>query len=337
VSANEVARVSSWSSAAGPPVALIMGAGPQDAPRGLERIGERATLRYAPDPPALAAALPEADLLFFWRAEREELPAVWDRATRLRWIQSASAGVDALLFPALVASDVVVTNARGVFDEPIAEWVMGVLLAVSVDLVETLALQREQVWRHRETRRFAGSRVLVVGPGPIGRAIGLKAIALGAEVSLVGREPRPDPVFGRVLGIDALAELLPAADHVVNALPLTEGTRRLFDERAFAAMGPRTSFVNIGRGATVDEEALIGGLRAGRPAFAALDVFDVEPLPASSPLWSLPGVIVSPHMCGDVAGWEDAVVDIFVDNVGRFVRGEPLRNLVDKRLGFGIG
>jgi phosphoglycerate dehydrogenase-like enzyme len=139
------------------------------------------------------------------------------------------------------------------------------------------------------------------------------------------------------VGVEHLHEALAAADHVVNALPLAPGTRRLFGAEAFAAMRATAVFVNVGRGATVDEAALIVALQDGEIAGAALDVFEVEPLPPSSPLWSMPNVVVSPHMCGDVAGWEEDVVRVFVDNAGRWVRGEPLRNLVDTRLGFGAG
>jgi phosphoglycerate dehydrogenase-like enzyme len=124
---------------------------------------------------------------------------------------------------------------------------------------------------------------------------------------------------------------------VLDALPLTAETRHVFDAAALAAMRPSARFYNVGRGATVDEPALIEALRAGVIAGAALDVYEEEPLPASSPLWSMPNAIVSPHACGDVDGWEETVVGVFVDNVGRFARGEPLRNPVDATAGFGVG
>jgi phosphoglycerate dehydrogenase-like enzyme len=275
--------------------------------------------------------------VYFWRADREQLPAAWPRFERLRWIQSASAGVDLLLFPALVDSDVVVTNARGVFDEPIAEWVLAMLLAFSTDTLRTLSLQREARWEHRETRRLAGSRLVIVGQGPIGRAAARRARALGMDVRAVGRSARVDDELGDVMPIERLHEVLASADHVLNALPLAPGTAGLFDAGAFSAMRPSATFVNVGRGATVDEPALVAALQGGTIAAAALDVFAEEPLPPDSPLWSLPNVVVSPHMCGDFAGWEQAVVSIFVDNAGRWVRGEPLRNVIDKRLGFGAG
>jgi phosphoglycerate dehydrogenase-like enzyme len=318
------------------PLVVVLGdAG--DPPPGIEAAEAAVRLRYASDADQLAASGPEAEAVYFWDGEREQLMDVWHRLERLRWIQTASAGVDGLLFPELVASDVAVTNARGVFDEPIAEWVIAMLLAFSTDTLTTLALQREARWQHRETRRLAGSRLVVVGPGPIGRAAARKARGLGMRVSAVGRTAREEIDLGSVAPIERLHEILATADHVLNALPLAPGTEGLFDAAAFAAMPDSATFVNVGRGATVDEPALIEALRTGGIAAAALDVFAQEPLPPESPLWSLPNVVVSPHMCGDRLGWEQEVVAIFVDNAGRWARGEPLRNLVDTRLGFGVG
>jgi phosphoglycerate dehydrogenase-like enzyme len=131
--------------------------------------------------------------------------------------------------------------------------------------------------------------------------------------------------------------MLAEADVVLDALPLSPGTHHFFDADAFAAMKPTARFLNVGRGATVDEAALVDALERGSLGGAALDVFEEEPLPAGSPLWTLPTVVVSPHICGDFDGWERAVVDVFLDNLGRFVRGETLRNRVDTEAGFGIG
>ncbi len=318
------------------PVVVVLGE-VDDPPPGIEAAAADVELRYPARTEELIDLAPQADAVYFWRADRDQLPAAWPRFHRLRWIQSASAGVDLLLFPALVDSDVVVTNARGVFDEAIAEWVIGMLLAFTTDTLQTLALQREARWEHRATRRLAGSRLVIVGPGPIGRAAARKARALGVHVTAVGRTARDDDDLGRVVPISRLHETLATADHVLNALPLAPGTAGLFDAGAFTAMRPSATFINVGRGATVDEAALIAALREGRIAAAALDVFTQEPLPAESPLWTLSNVVISPHMCGDFQGWEEAVVAIFVDNAGRWVRGEPLRNLVDTRLGFGAG
>jgi phosphoglycerate dehydrogenase-like enzyme len=153
----------------------------------------------------------------------------------------------------------------------------------------------------------------------------------------VGRAARHDPELGDVAGPDGLLDALGRADHVLDAVPMTEATRGMFDAAAFAAMRPTARFYNVGRGATVDEHALIDALAAGSIAGAALDVFVEEPLPADSPLWTMPNVIVSPHVCGDVAGWEETVVALFVENARRFAAGERLRNVVDTAAGFGVG
>jgi phosphoglycerate dehydrogenase-like enzyme len=322
----------------GRPVAIVLGAAADDQPPGIGRAADVCDLRYARDADELASTIGEAEAAFFWRASRSWLESAWPKASNLRWIQTASDGVDGLLFPALAHREgLVVTNARGVFDEPIAEWVIAVMLAIASGLHTSIVEQPARRWsegRHRG--RLAGAHLVVVGPGPIGRATARRARALGMSVMGVGRAARSDGVFESIVGPDDFHTALADGDYVLDALPLTAKTRHLFNAAAFAAMKPTAHFINVGRGPTVDESALIDALRAGRIAGAALDVFETEPLPESSPLWTLPGVIVSPHICGDVAGWERAVVDVFVDNAGRFARGEPLRNRVDVRLGFGM-
>lgn len=316
---------------------VVLGAGPHDPPPGIEAASPLAELRWAPAPEDLGAVLPGADALFFWRAERSWLADAWHLAGDLRWIQSASDGVDGLLFPALVDSGVLVTNARGVFDESIAEWVIAAIGAFATGLATSVRDGAAGVWDDERRRdRVAGSRLLIVGPGPIGRAAAVRARALGMEVEAIGRRARDDDVFGQVRGPEDFREALARADHVLDALPMAPGTERLFDVAAFAAMRPTARFYNVGRGGTVDEPALVEALRTGRIAGAALDVFAQEPLPADSPLWSMPNVIVSPHICGDFEGWERVVVDLFVENLGRFVRGTPLRNPVDPVAGFGV-
>jgi phosphoglycerate dehydrogenase-like enzyme len=320
------------------PVVVVLGASADDPPPGIGSVADVVDLRYAPDLDSTMAQLSDADAVFWWGADASWLPEAWGQATRLRWIQSASAGVDSLLFPELVASDVDVTNARGVFDEPIAEWVIASMLAFATGLHASILHQQLREWTSgRTTQRLEGARLVVVGPGPIGRATGSRALALGMSVALVGREPRRHETFGDVVGVDRLHDALADADHVLDALPLTDATRGLFDAAAFAAMPPGARFYNVGRGGTVDEAALIEALRTGGIAGAALDVFATEPLPDESPLWTMPNVIVSPHVSGDIAGWEEQVVAIFVENAHRFAAGEPLENLIDKGAGHGVG
>jgi len=322
------------------PLVVVLGTGPEDPPPGIDAAAADVELRYARDGEALPSALGGADALFFWRAEAPWLRDAWPHADRLRWVQSASDGVDALMFPELVASEVEVTNARGVFEDAIAEWVIGAMIAFAARILDQRDRQTRGVWHGTTRERLAGSRLLVVGPGPIGRATAVRARALGMEVEAAGRASRQDELFGRVVATDdaeAFRAALMRADHVLDALPLTPATRELFDASAFAAMRPTARFYNVGRGATVDEPALIDAIGRGGIAGAGLDVFVEEPLPADSPLWAMPEVLLSPHMCGDVEGWEEEVVGIFVDNAARFARGEPLRNRVDRSAGFGVG
>ena len=173
------------------PSAVVLGASAQAPPPGIERASEVLNLRFAEGADELRAELPGARVLFVWRAERGELEAAWDGAADLRWIQTASAGVDRLLFPALSDSDVVVTNARGVFDDAMAEWVLGAMLAFTTGLHRSIVDQRAGVWgSDRQVERLEGSRLVVVGPGPIGRATGTRALALGMSVVMVGRTSR---------------------------------------------------------------------------------------------------------------------------------------------------
>lgn len=311
---------------------LVLGS---DPPPKLDRLAGRARVIFT-DESSLADRLPSADVLLAWDFTSDAVRRAWpESGPRPGWVHTASAGVDRLLCPALVADDTRVTNARGVFEQPIAEYVAGLVLAMAKDFYGSWELQRQRRWQHRETLRLAGSRAVVVGSGPIGRAIGSTLMALGVTVDLVGRRERTgDPAFGTVHASSALNSLLEQADWVICAAPLTEENHGLFGREAFALMPPRARFINIGRGPLVDEEALVAALRDWRIAAAALDVFQEEPLPADSPLWDVPHLIVSPHMSGDTLGWRDALAEQFQDNFDRWAAGEPLHNLVDKRLGY---
>ncbi|WP_372508996.1 D-2-hydroxyacid dehydrogenase [Actinomadura madurae] len=316
----------------GPPdVVVLVG---DVEPRGMAEAERLARVRYVRET-ELAEALPGADVLFMWDFLSDALAGAWPASGGPGWVHIASAGVDRLMFPALIESETKVTNSRGVFDEPIAEYVLGLVLAFAKDLPGTLRLQGERRWRHRETERVTGSRALVVGTGPIGRAIGRRLSAAGLAVTGAGRTARDaDPDLGLVHPMERLDEALAEADYVVLAAPLTPRTRGMIDAAALDRMRPSARLINVGRGALVAEPDLVKALRARRIAGAALDVFEDEPLPPSSPLWDMPNVIVSPHMSGDVIGWRDELVRLFAANLGRYVSGRPLRNVVDKRLGY---
>ncbi|KEG42024.1 D-2-hydroxyacid dehydrogenase [Streptomyces althioticus] len=308
------------------PTLLVLDAEP--LPR-LGRLAGRVRIEHA-DGSTLAERLPHADVLLVWDFTSHAVRRAWPgEGPRPRWVHTASAGVDHLLCPELAASDTVVTNARGVFDGPIAEYVAGLVLAFAKDLPRTLRLQRERTWLHRETRRVAGTRACVVGSGPIGRAVAGTLEALGVRTALVGRTARDG-----VHGPGDLDRLLARADWVVAAAPLTEETRGMFDARRFGLMQPSAYFVNVGRGELVVEDALVRAVRDRWIAGAALDVFTAEPLAADSPLWELDDVVVSPHMSGDTVGWRDELAAQFVELYELWEAGRPLENVVDKRRGY---
>jgi phosphoglycerate dehydrogenase-like enzyme len=212
---------------------------------------------------------------------------------------------------------------------------LGTVLAFAKDFPGNYRLQAETQWRHRETERIAGARVLIAGTGPIGRATARMLRAVGMRVSGMGRTERAgDPDFGTVYSDERLHEKLADADYVVALAPLTERTRDMFDRKAFAAMKPSARLINVGRGDLLVEDDLIEALRSGEISGAALDVFRTEPLPPDSPLWGQRNVLISPHMSGDFIGWKDALAELFRDNFTSWVTGADLRNVVDKRLGY---
>lgn len=313
-----------------PVISVLCGRG--DRPPLLDRLAPVADIRYAGH---AREALRAADVLLAWDFAAHSIRDGWDQADRLRWVHVAAAGVDRLLFPELVRSDVVVTNARGVFDRPIAEYVLMCVLAHAKGLYRSRDLQRQRHWEHRETANIRGASVLVVGTGGLGRAIARLLRAAGMEVRGAGRSARDgDPDFGSVLASSDLATYLPEADYLVLAAPLTPQTRGLIDAGALSLLKPTAYLVNVGRGACVVQADLRAALAEGRLAGAALDVFDSEPLPAGDPLWDAPGTFISPHMSGDFSGSLEMLAEQFIENVHRWTSGQPLRNVVDKSLGF---
>ena len=302
-----------------------------EAPPGLERHAGDARLRFAADAGELAAVLPGSDVLLTWDFTSDAVKDVWEATdtSALRWVHTASAGVDRVAFPALLASGATLTNSRGVFDRPIAEFVLGAVIAFAKDTARSLALQRERTWRHRETETVAGKVATVVGSGPIGRAVADLLGAVGMRVRLVGRRAADG-----VHAFDELPGLLPDTDHLVLAAPLTDATRGMLHAGTIALLPERARVVNVGRGALVVQDDLTDALATGRLAGAALDVFEAEPLPATSPLWAMEHVLLSPHMSGDVVGWKDMLVELFADNLARFRDGRELRNVVDPERGY---
>jgi phosphoglycerate dehydrogenase-like enzyme len=316
------------------PVVTVLCPAEVGKPPHLEPVEARAEVRYT-DTAGLAEAVEGAGALFLWDYFSSAVRDVWSHAHDLEWIHVAAAGVDTLMFDELAQSDVVITNAKGVFDRPIAEFVLTSILAVAKDVHRSHDLQARRVWKHRETRSLAGATALVVGTGSIGREVARLLRSVGMDVRGAGRTDRQaDPDFGTVVPSSQLVDHVGWADHVVVVAPLTDATRHLVGERVLSAMKPSAHLVNVGRGPIVDETALVAALEAGTIAAASLDVFQAEPLPDDHPLWTTPGVVITPHMSGDVVGWRDALARQFVDNAIRWLDGSPLVNVVDKQLGY---
>jgi phosphoglycerate dehydrogenase-like enzyme len=308
------------------PTVLVLDAEP---PPRLGRLTGRARIEHA-DASTLAERLPYADVLLVWDVASHAVRAAWPgRGPRPRWVHAASAGVDHVMCPELAASDTVVKNARGVFEQPVAEYVAALVLAMAKDLPRSWDLQREREWRPRDTLRVAGTRACVVGSGPIGRTIARTLKALEVTTSVVGRVP-----LTGIHGPADLDRLIARADWVIAAAPLTAQTYGMFDIRRFGIMQPSARFINVGRGPLVVEEALAEALRKRWIAGAALDVFHHEPLTPASPLWQVPGLLVSPHMSGDTVGWDDQLGAQFVALYERWEAGKPLLNVVDKKRGY---
>jgi len=315
-------------------VVAVLGASAGNPPPGLEQPPEGCDLRFIPDRESLAREAADAEVAFVWQPRLDWLATEWGWSKRLRWVAASTVGVDSLLFPALVESDIAVTNSAGIFDGAIAEYALTLVSAVCADLHTTVRLQHERRWVHRETTRLAGREVLIAGAGGIGRAAASMLTRAGAHVRSVGRRGRMDPELGWVAPVSELGSLLPAADFVILVLPLTSQTHLLIGPDELARMRHDAWLINLGRGTLVDDAALISALLRGKIGGAALDVFADEPLPVTSPLWALPNVIISPHMSGDFQGGEGALEDLFLRQLRLYRSGKPLANIVDKRLGY---
>jgi phosphoglycerate dehydrogenase-like enzyme len=298
---------------------------------------EHTFIRADSDAEALARIV-DADVAFATRITPAQLAA----AKRLRWIHSSAAGVGNMLFPEMIVSAVVLSNSRGNSSGTIAEHVIAVTLTLLRQLPLAWRRQTERVWAQDEFeagasyRSLADARVLIVGLGSIGGEAARLAAAFGAQVVGVRRRAggeRP-PGVAEVVPPDRLRDELPLADVVVLAAPHTSETEHLIGEPELALMKKDAVLVNVSRGNLVDEPALVRALESGRLRGAALDVFEYEPLPTDSPLWSRDDVLITPHVSGFHAHYWEDVAKLFADNLRRFLAGQPLANPVDKIAGY---
>ncbi|MBD2615307.1 MAG: D-2-hydroxyacid dehydrogenase [Nostoc sp. ZfuVER08] len=263
------------------------------------------------------------------------LDKVLAAAPVLRWQQSPSAGVNHILTPNFLQRDIILTNGAGVHAIPISEFVLAFMLYHAKNLRKLQTLQDEHTWvRGVFLEELADATLLIIGTGNIGQAIASRAQAFGVRVWGSRRHPEPLPHFDKIVGADQWRSLLPEADYVVIATPLTPETVGLIDEAALRSMRPSAYLINIARGAIVDEDALITALREGWIAGAGLDTVATEPLPPQSPLWSLPNAFITPHCSALSPRLRERIAALFIDNLKRYQAGQPLRNVVDKKAGY---
>jgi phosphoglycerate dehydrogenase-like enzyme len=288
------------------------------------------------DPGDFASAPPPDALLDCWSGP-VRLSAVIARAPGLRWVHARSAGLDGVLTPAVVAHPAALTSGRGVFAPALAEFVVAALLHFAKDVPRLQRARQAGLWEPYDMRSLGAFTVGIVGYGSIGREAAARLRPFGTRVLALRQRPElcaADPLVDEALPPARVRELAERCDAIVVAAPLTPQTRGLFGREAIAAMKPTAVLVNVGRGPVVDEAALVSALEGRRIAGAALDVFETEPLAPGHPFWRLPNLLLSPHCADHVPGWIEEATRLFLRNLERFRRGEPLANLVDKARGY---
>jgi phosphoglycerate dehydrogenase-like enzyme len=289
----------------------------------------------------------DADVFFNWYYLKPHiLNAVLAAAPNLRWQHTPSAGVNHILTPDYLQRDIVLTNSAGIHAVPISEFVLGYILSYAKLFPKLQQLQSQHFWNREwdedphsweqdyPFQELLDATLLIIGAGNIGQAIAQRASAFGMRVWGVRRHPQLTPGFEQVVAINEWRSLLPEAKYIVVATPLTVETKGLIDQAALRSMRSDAYFINIARGAVVDEVALLQALTEGWIAGAALDTFITEPLPSDSPFWSLPNVFVTPHCSALSPHLVKRIVELFLDNVNRYRTGQPLRNVVDKQGGY---
>jgi phosphoglycerate dehydrogenase-like enzyme len=285
---------------------------------------------------AFAEASKDATVILDWSGSRELLRTVFPMCGKVRWVHSRAAGLDNLLFPELVESDVPLTNGRGVFSASLGEFALAAILYFAKDFRRMLRNQAAGVWEPFDVEEIAGRTVGIVGYGDIGRAVAMRVHAMGMRVLATKRHvlEMADSLVEQFYRPDARREMLAHCDYIVATAPLTEETRHMISHAEFAVMKPTAVVLNLGRGPVIDETALLRALTAGRIKGAALDVFEHEPLPAGHALYRLENALLSPHCADHTADWKDQAMRFFLEQYGRFEKEQPLKNVVNKRLGY---
>ena len=303
----------------------------------VSRLPPEVRMVISDNPEELKAHAAEADAILYAHGQVSLLAGILPLTTRVRWIHSLWTGVESILTPELLAHPAPLTNGRGVFRWPLADWVVGVMLYYAFDFGRVLKQQEEKLWKPFVSTTLEGRTLGIVGYGAIGSAVAQRVRPFGVKIGALRRRPelfQDDSLIDRSYSPAQLAELMSASDYVLVAAPLTPETRDLIGEEEIAAMKPGGVLINIGRGPVVDEGALIRALQSGAIRGAALDVFATEPLPPEHPFWGMRQVFLSPHTADRVEGFLGPAFDCFLDNLARFIKGNPLINTVDKRAGY---
>lgn len=317
------------------PVTLINAEVPASLLTRIRDISPRLTVVSAAQLVERPQWLAEAEILYTHHIAADRVAS----APNLKWVQTLGAGVEWLLTPEIrQRQDLIVTNTSGIHAQPIAEHVFGFVLMFAHQLHRATRQQLAHNWDSNALRNdvttLSGATLGIVGLGAIGRRIAEIAGSFGMRVIALKRSPGASPGVERVFGPGQLTPFLKEAEYVINTLPLTPQTRGLFGPAEFAAMRSDAVFVNIGRGGTVQTEALVDALKSGRIAGAALDVTDPEPLPQEHALWGLENVILTPHYSGAHPGYMQRASAIFLENLVSYLAERPLTHVVDKRAGY---
>jgi phosphoglycerate dehydrogenase-like enzyme len=280
----------------------------------------------------------EATVIFSWSAASDLLRDVYAMCPRVRWIHSRSAGLDGVLFAALVESPVPLTNGRGVFSQSLGEFALGAMLYFAKDFRRMNRNQEAGRWEPFDIVEISGQTVGILGYGDIGRAVASRVRPMGMRVLAVKRHGpslyNVDPLVHQIFPPDKRTEMLAQSDYVVAAAPLTPETRGMIGEAEFQAMKPTAVVINIGRGPVIDEAAMLRALGSKHIKGAALDVFDTEPLPQGHPYYSMENILLSPHCADHTPDWTQQGMRFFLSQFERFSQGKPLENVVNKKLGY---
>ncbi len=287
-----------------------------------------------------AAKTREAAVIFHWSGSRDVLRAAFLASPNLRWVHSRAAGLDNLLFPELVTSDVLLTNGTGVFSRSLGEFALAAILYFAKDLRRMVCNQQAARWEQFDVEEIAGRTVGIVGYGDIGRAVATRVHAMGMKILALKRhppasaDPLAGPLIARFYKPEEINTMLGQCDYIVVAAPLTHETRHMLSDAQFAAMRPNAVLINIGRGPVIDQDALVRVLAEKKIRGAGLDVFAKEPIPVDDPIWKLDNVLISPHCADHTKDWLNDAMRFFLKQYDRFRKGEPLENIVEKHLGY---